>query len=200
LSALASRRDRLFSLEPGEIPLGDHRVLRHPAVSMGPADRIALVGPNGAGKSTLLNRILTDLRVPEDQVILMPQEVSAAGAAGLLHEARDLPAAQLGQVMTAVSRLGSRPQRLLETDRPSPGEIRKLLLALGLSRSPQLLVLDEPTNHLDLPSIEALEAALTDCPCGLLLVSHDLVFLEKLGAVTWRIEVDGAGNGAVVLP
>ncbi|OYU70836.1 MAG: ABC transporter ATP-binding protein [Alphaproteobacteria bacterium PA2] len=200
LSAQASRRDRLFALEPGEIPLGDHRVLRHRALSMGPTDRIALVGPNGAGKSTLLAKILSQIRVPPDHLIEMPQEVSAPDAARLLDEAKDLPAAQLGPVMTAVSRLGSRPQRLLETARPSPGEIRKLLLALGLSRSPQLLVLDEPTNHLDLPSIEALETALTDCPCGLLLVSHDLVFLEKLEAVTWRIELDGEGNGTVVLP
>ena len=200
LSAQPSRRDRLFALEPGEIPLGDHRVLCHPALSMGPADRIALVGPNGAGKSTLLAKILSEIRVPAEHLIEMPQEVSVADAARLLDEARGLPAAQLGQVMTAVSRLGSRPQRLLESAQPSPGEIRKLLLALGLARSPQLLVLDEPTNHLDLPSIEALEAALADCPCGLLLVSHDRMFLEKLGAVCWRIEVDGEGNSEVFLP
>lgn len=200
LSALPSRRDRLFALPPGEIPLGDRRVLRHPALSMGPTDRIALVGPNGAGKSTLLAQILSQIRVPQDQLIDMPQEVSAPDAVRLLDEARGLPAAQLGQVMTAVSRLGSRPQRLLETALPSPGEIRKLLLALGLSRSPQLLVLDEPTNHLDLPSIEALEVALADCPCGLLLVSHDELFLEGLGTTAWRIEVDGEGNSAVVLP
>jgi ATPase subunit of ABC transporter with duplicated ATPase domains len=48
--------------------------------------------------------------------------------------------------------------------------------------------MDEPTNHLDLPSIECLEEALDDCPCGLLLVSHDGHFLERLTRREWRIE------------
>lgn len=200
LAAERSRRDRLFALEPGEIPLGGGRVLAHPALSMSPADRIAIVGPNGAGKSTLVRRILADPRLPAGQVIAMPQELPVGAAAELLAEARALPADRLGQVMTLVSRLGSRPQRLLETAQPSPGEMRKLLLALGMAGAPQLLVLDEPTNHLDLPSIEALEGALAECPCGLLLVSHDTPFLERLTDQCWRIEVDAAGNASVITP
>ncbi len=200
LSAEPSRRDRLFALEAGDIALGGQRVLRHPALSMGPTDRIALVGLNGAGKSTLLSKIVGAIQAPVGQVIHMPQEVSADEAKCLLAQARALPPAQLGEVMTAVSRLGSRPQRLLETAQPSPGEIRKLLLALGMTRSPQMLIMDEPTNHLDLPSIEALESALLECPCGQFLVSHDLLFLERLETVVWRIELDGEGNAEVVLP
>jgi len=48
--------------------------------------------------------------------------------------------------------------------------------------------MDEPTNHLDLPSIEALESALTDCPCALLLVSHDQRFLEAICDIEWRLQ------------
>ena len=44
--------------------------------------------------------------------------------------------------MTIVSRLGSRPQRLLESEEPSPGEIRKILLAIGIARGPHLIVMD----------------------------------------------------------
>ena len=47
--------------------------------------------------------------------------------------------------------------------------------------------MDEPTNHLDVPSIECLEAALHDCPCGLLLVSHDAYFLSRLTKTRWQI-------------
>jgi ATPase subunit of ABC transporter with duplicated ATPase domains len=198
LGAERSRRDRLFTLEPGTIALGGARVLRHPALSMSPADRVAIIGPNGAGKSTLVRRILGELRLPAGEAIVMPQEVSAASAAELLDQARHLPADRLGRVMNVVSRLGSRPQRLLESSAPSPGEIRKLLLALGMAQAPRLLVLDEPTNHLDLPSIEALEEALAECPCGLLLVSHDLRFLERLAPVFWRVEIDAQGASTVV--
>jgi ATPase subunit of ABC transporter with duplicated ATPase domains len=41
--------------------------------------------------------------------------------------------------------------------------------------------LDEPTNHLDIDSIEAVEAGLHPYDGALLIVSHDDVFLEKIG-------------------
>lgn len=91
-----------------------------------------------------------------------------------------LPNEKLGRMMTVVSRLGSRPHRLLDSVEPSPGEIRKILLATGIANMPYLIVMDKPTNHLDLPSIECLQHALTDYPCGLLLVSHDQLFLDAL--------------------
>jgi len=63
-------------------------------------------------------------------------------------------------VLQRVATLGVDPERLLASRAPSPGEGRKLLLAIGLGREVAVLVLDEPTNHLDLPSIERLEEAL----------------------------------------
>jgi macrolide transport system ATP-binding/permease protein len=105
-------------------------------------------------------------------------------------KARMLPNEKLGRMMTVVSRLGSRPHRLLDSVEPSPGEIRKILLATGIANTPYLIVMDEPTNHLDLPSIECLEHALTDCPCGLLLVSHDQRFLDALARKRWHISED----------
>ena len=95
---------------------------------------------------------------------------------------------QLGRVMTVVSGLGSRPERLLQHQEASPGELRKVLLALGVIRRPYLIVMDEPTNHLDLPAIESLEQALSDCPCGLLLVSHDLRFLSRIAQTRWHLQ------------
>ena len=47
--------------------------------------------------------------------------------------------------------------------------------------------MDEPTNHMDLASIECLEQALADCPCSLVLVSHDERFLAKLTQRQWDI-------------
>ena len=97
----------------------------------------------------------------------------------------------MGTVFSIISCLGSRPERLLESDQASPGEIRKTLLALGIAREPYLIVMDEPTNHLDLVAIELLEKALAGCRCGLLLVSHDRRFLAALTNLTWRIECGG---------
>ena len=189
-----SRRHHLLHLAPDKIPLGGDRTLSFPQLHIGPADRIAITGANGLGKSTLVRHIMTCANVPPQHLTIMPQEVDAELSRQILDQARALPKESLGQVMNIVSRLGSRPQRLLDSREPSPGEVRKLLLALGMARLPHLIVMDEPTNHLDLPSIEALEAALMDCPCGLLLVSHDERFLSGLTGQRWRISSARDGN------
>jgi len=45
--------------------------------------------------------------------------------------------------------------------------------------SPDTLLLDEPTNHLDLPAIIWLEKFLSSSKCTIVLVSHDIEFLDK---------------------
>jgi len=189
-----SQRDTVLQLPAGKISLSADRDLTWPDIAIKPDDRIAITGANGSGKSTFIRHILQHLNVPAEKLVILPQEVAAPVAREVLQEARKQPREQLGHIMNVVSRLNSRPARLLQSHEPSPGEVRKLLLAMGMSRSPHVIVMDEPTNHLDLPSIEALEKALIDCPCALLLVSHDQQFIDNVGAQRWAIEVDGEGN------
>jgi ATPase subunit of ABC transporter with duplicated ATPase domains len=189
-----SRRSTLFFIDAGETALGGGRHLCYPTVTMKPNERVAITGANGSGKSTLLRHILANANIEPTHITYMPQEIEATVGANILAEVRGLAGNQLGHVMNVVSRLGSRPERLLQSEEPSPGELRKLLLALGMARTPHLIVMDEPTNHLDLPSIECLETALADCPCALLLVSHDRRFLDRLGTVSWHIEGDAGGD------
>jgi ATPase subunit of ABC transporter with duplicated ATPase domains len=77
--------------------------------------------------------------------------------------------------------------------------IRKILLAKGIAGIPYLIVMDEPTNHMDLPSIECLERALVDCPCGLLLVSHDRRFLNALTQKNWHLTQTSDDRGLYFL-
>ncbi len=193
LPGSTSRRNTLLELPAGSLTLGEGRQLAYPDLAIRPTDRIALTGANGSGKSTLVRRLLTALDVPAERLTYVPQEIDAEESRQMLDQARRLGNDQLGHLMTIVSRLGSRPDRLLASDQPSPGETRKLLLALGMVRAPHIIIMDEPTNHMDLPSIEALETALADCPCSLLLVSHDRRFLDKLTRATWHI---GPGDDA----
>lgn len=187
-------RDFLLRLPAGRLPLGDTRQLVFPDLALGGASRIALTGANGLGKSTLIRHLLAHLSLPAEQLVTVPQEISADDSRALLDAVKRLPNDGLGRVMITISRLGSRPARLLESALPSPGEVRKLLLALGIVRGPHLIVMDEPTNHLDLPGILCLENALAECPCALLLVSHDESFLEKITTTTWHFTRDKSGD------
>jgi ATPase subunit of ABC transporter with duplicated ATPase domains len=199
LPSSTSKRDTLLELPAASLTLGKHKQLRYPELVIRPTNRIALTGANGSGKSTLVQHLVEALEVPPEQLTYVPQEIDADASRGMLDRARQLAKDHLGHLMTIVSRLGSRPDRLLASEQPSPGETRKLLLALGMVRAPHIIIMDEPTNHMDLPSIEALEHALADCPCCLLLVSHDQRFLRRLTNTSWRIGAEaGAANRFVL--
>jgi ATP-binding cassette subfamily F protein 3 len=62
----------------------------------------------------------------------------------------------------------------------SMGEIRRIQLAMLFAQRPNLIILDEPTNHLDIFTIEMLEEALKKFKGGMLVVSHDEMFLRNI--------------------
>ncbi len=194
-----SRRSHILDLKAGQVSLDGERHLKWPDLFVGVSDRIAITGVNGAGKTTLLDRLLPDINAPAEQVIFLPQEISGEDSARALADVLELPDAALGHLMTIVSRLGSRPGRLIESQQPSPGETRKLLLALGMLKSPHVIIMDEPTNHMDVVSIEALEAALADCPCALIIVSHDEAFISALDMQRWEVRAHSPSEIRLVL-
>ena len=189
IDARPSARKTLLHLPAGRIPCGPGE-LDVPELFVGNTDHVGISGPNGAGKSTLLahaHRLLA----PDLPVLEIPQEVGRAEAEALLARIRSLPPAARGQVLSCVAQLNSDPDRILEGDRTSPGELRKLMLAVGLLDRPVLIIMDEPTNHLDLHSAQALEQALAAYPGALLLVSHDEPFLAACTSRRWEVR-DGA--------
>jgi len=195
LASSVSSRNFLLDLPADSLDMGDTKQLDFPRLSILPTDRISITGVNGSGKSTLIKHILKFLNAPVEQITYLPQEVTAEQSRKIFAQARELPNDKLGYLMTVISRLGSRPTRLLDSIEPSPGEIRKLLLALGMTHEPHMIIMDEPVNHLDLPSIECLEEALSECPCSLLLVSHDKIFLDKLIHKQWNIRKNSSEAG-----
>lgn len=192
LEGSSSPRRVLFSLPGASIPLDGTRTLHIPDLTMARDERVAVTGANGLGKSTLLRQVLDRLDMEPERLVYLPQEIDLEETRRIMAAVRALPRDERGKAFTVVSALGSDPKRLLGNDDASPGELRKVLLALGVIRRPYLIVMDEPTNHLDLPAIELMEQALADCPCGLLLVSHDLRFLSRIATVRWDLSVSGA--------
>ena len=192
LEATPSRRPVLLRLEAAELPMGE-RTLVFPQLFIGRSDHIGLVGDNGSGKTTLVKHLMAQM--PDGvRVLYIPQEPTD----GQQEEARErlakLASAERGRVLSIVAQLNSEPERVLEGDAISPGEMRKLMLALGILDSPELIIMDEPTNHLDLGSTEALERVLAAFPGALLLVSHDAALLEATTDITWRIDESDTAN------
>lgn len=62
----------------------------------------------------------------------------------------------------------------------SGGEKTKLMLIKLLLVNPDFLILDEPTNHLDINAISWLETYLKNYKKGILLISHDQIFLNQV--------------------
>lgn len=71
----------------------------------------------------------------------------------------------------------------------SGGQRTRICLAKALLREPDFLFLDEPTNHLDIQMIEWLEGFLANYRGGVLIISHDRFFLDRVA--TRIIELAG---------
>ena len=195
LYSARAKMDRLYCCPAGTIPLGESRQLKFPELTIFPADRIALTGPNGAGKSSLIRHILCGL--PEQvKPLYIPQEITIEESVRLLREVLEEDEKLRGEIMARFSRLGSDPVCLLQSRLPSPGEIRKLMIARGVFTKPSLIIMDEPTNHLDLTSVQLLEDMLKGTEAALILASHDEVFLGNLTEQVWEARGDVLVTGA----
>lgn len=195
MDAEASPRKVLVRMEAGELTQGEH-CLRIPDLAVGNTEHIGIAGVNGSGKTTLLTAFMR--KAPDDlSTLFIPQEIGSELAARIMASLHEASPGERGRVLSIVAQLNSDPDRILDGDELSPGELRKIMLAQGILRHPVLIAMDEPTNHLDIGSIEALERVLVAYPGTLVLVSHDERLLERTTDIRWRLE-SGDGSAYVL--
>jgi ATPase subunit of ABC transporter with duplicated ATPase domains len=150
---------------------------------------------------TVLEALFADLRAVEnelDQIGLKLQTVTDMDEMTLLIDRQahlleemerrggwDYPR----QIDTVLTKLGFNAERRTQPiDELSGGWRIRASLARILLEQPDVLLLDEPTNFLDVAGLAWLESWLRDYRGGLLLVSHDRQFLDKV--VTRVVEVE----------
>jgi ATP-binding cassette subfamily F protein 3 len=69
----------------------------------------------------------------------------------------------------------------------SGGQQSRMMLAKLLLESPDLMLLDEPSNHLDIATTTWLEGYLSRQTVGMVVVSHDRYFLDKVVTKIWEL-------------
>ena len=186
-----------ISLQEVNLGFGGPLLLEDVNLQIERGEWVGLLGRNGMGKTTLL-KLVAGLLEPETGTVArqqnlrmayLPQEVPpnlrgtvaeivAAGLDTLEHAAAEETWQRQARVDTVIARMQLEPN--LPFEHLSAGLKRRVLLARGLVRDPELLILDEPTNHLDIDSIRWLEDFLVRWGGTLLFVTHDRIFLQRL--------------------
>jgi len=168
----------------------ERKILDKASFSITDNDKIGLVGVNGTGKTTLLKLILGVEKPNSGEIIksggmiinYLPQDPKFPNDISLLdivmassteeHPILDFEAKSI------ITKLGLDYEAT--ANKLSGGELKRLALAKVLVTYCDLLILDEPTNHLDSSLIEWLEKYLIKWKKGLLMVTHDRYFLQRV--------------------
>lgn len=90
---------------------------------------------------------------------------------------------------TAISKFGFlKEDKSKKISEFSGGQRTKIAFIKLLLSKPDILLLDEPTNHLDIVAIEWLENYLKNYPKAVVIVSHDIMFINKIVDKIYEIE------------
>ncbi|MBR1911031.1 MAG: ABC-F family ATP-binding cassette domain-containing protein [Treponema sp.] len=174
--------------------------LQVPHLELSRKTKIALTGQNGTGKTLFIRHVISFLEQSNrlNEVMYLPQEIDDALQHEILDEFHECNEEEQGEILSTLYRLGSEPKRLarIEETTLSPGELRKLMIALAVQKPLSLLIMDEPTNHMDIKSVLALEHALASLNCALIAVSHDKNFLQAISNA--QLVIERTGNRGVL--
>jgi len=170
---------------------GGPPVFEDVAFDVGRGERLLVLGLNGAGKTTLL-RILAG-RVDADAGSFRLGHGVSLGYYAQEHEGLRDGTSVLAHVRSESTDSSDQDLRGLlgmfgltgrvsfqDAGTLSGGEKTKLALAQLVAGRRNLLLLDEPTNNLDPPSRTAVAEALAGWSGSMVLVSHDVGFVQAL--------------------
>ena len=182
----------LISAEHLNINFGSRQLLQDVDFYLKEGDKTGVIGINGTGKSTFLRVIAGQLppdsgtiaRKPNLQVSMLQQNPQMQDKATILEQVLSSMPPQYREVSEYEAKAMLMRLGLSDTERRigtlSGGERRRVALCAALIHPADVLILDEPTNHLDTEMVQWLEDWLRRFKGGLVMVTHDRYFLERV--------------------
>ena len=182
----------LLSAEHLSINFGSRQLLEDVNFYLNEGDKVGVIGINGTGKSTFLKVLAGKLeadagtisRNPNVQVSLLEQNPPMEDDATVLeqvflHFPKEFRELNEYEAKSMLNKLGL-PDYEQKVGTLSGGQRKRVALAAALIHPADVLVLDEPTNHLDAEMTAWLEDWLRRFKGGLVMVTHDRYFLERV--------------------
>ena len=169
----------------------ERKILDNVSFSISDIDKIGIVGVNGTGKTTIL-KLIKEIEKPINGNIVksggmkinyLPQDPVFDEKMDLLsiimeESTKDAPIIEY-EAKSILSKMGFKDHTIKPINF-SGGQLKRLALAKVLVTPCDILMLDEPTNHLDNNLIIWLEKYLIKWKKGLIMVTHDRYFLQRV--------------------
>jgi ATPase subunit of ABC transporter with duplicated ATPase domains len=181
---------------------GEKQILKSINFELRGNEKIWLLGPNGAGKTTLLKMImgeeppsggLAEIGINVKVGYFSQKQTELDFKESLLEFFVKETNCYFGEAYGKLNRfLFDKEAVQKRIWQLSPGERSRYKLAIFANKNYDLLIMDEPDNHLDIETKEVLENSLRDYKGGLLLVSHDRYFVERIG-IEKALNLDDGG-------
>ena len=182
----------LLSAEHLSINFGSRQLLDDVNFYLNEGDKVGVIGINGTGKSTFL-KVLSGVtepdggtvsRNPNVQISLLSQnpvmdEDATVLEQVFLHFPAEFRELNEYEAKAMLNRLGI-TDFSQKVGTLSGGQRKRVALAAALIHPADVLILDEPTNHLDSEMVAWLEDWLRRFKGGLVMVTHDRYFLERV--------------------
>ena len=182
----------LLTAEHLSINFGTRQLLQNVNFYLNENDKVGIIGINGTGKSTFLKVLAGILepdqgriiRNPNVQVSFLSQNPAMEDDATILEQVfLHFPAEfrQLNEyeAKSMLTKLGF-TDFTQKVGTLSGGQRKRVALVAALVHPADILILDEPTNHLDSRMVAWLEEWLRSFRGGLVMVTHDRYFLERV--------------------
>ena len=182
----------LLQAEHLSINFGSRQLLTDVNFYLNEGDKVGIIGINGTGKSTFLKVLAGAIEADEGRIVRSPNaQISYLSQNPVmddeatileqifLHFPKEFRELNEYEAKSMLTKLGF-SDFAQKVGTLSGGQRKRVALVAALVHPADILILDEPTNHLDSEMVAWLEDWLRSFRGGLIMVTHDRYFLERV--------------------